>query len=80
MIPNASKNQIDGWKEEILKIRITTAPEKGEANAALIDFLAETLDIPKSAIQIVSGKSSRLKTLRIEGITQDQIKRLLNKE
>ena len=80
MIPNASKNQIDGWKEEILKIRITTAPEKGEANAALIDFLAKTLDIPKSAIQIVSGKSSRLKTLRIEGITQDQIKRLLNKE
>ncbi len=67
MTPNASKNQIVGWKEEVLCIRIKGVPEKGKVNEELVSFLAEELGIPKSHIEIVSGHTSRLKRLKIEG-------------
>lgn len=66
--PNAHKNEIVGRKEGILNIRIKSVPEKGRANEELVDFLAECLDIAKSKIEIVSGHTSRLKKIRIEGI------------
>lgn len=66
VIPNATKNKIDGWKEGVLRIRIAAVPDKGKANAALIAYLAEILEIPKSAIRILSGESSRIKRVLIE--------------
>lgn len=71
--PNASKDAFAGWQGDILKIRLHTPPEKGKANAALIDFLAEKLGVAKSQIQIVSGHTSRLKRLSIDGITLEEI-------
>jgi uncharacterized protein (TIGR00251 family) len=65
--PNAKKNQIIGKEEGILRIRIRGIPEKGRVNEELISFLAEVLDISKSQIKIVSGHTSRLKKVEIEG-------------
>lgn len=66
IIPKASRNAIVGWEGEELKIRISAAPEKGEANAELISFLSEVLDVAKSKIEIVSGQTSRHKKLIIK--------------
>jgi hypothetical protein len=66
--PNASKNQITGWEGEVLRLRIKGVPEKGRVNEELIEFLADTLDIAKSNIQILSGHTSRIKRVKIEGV------------
>jgi uncharacterized protein YggU (UPF0235/DUF167 family) len=50
----------------------------GAANAELIDVLADTLDVPKRAISIVSGTRSRQKRVRVEGVTQEFIDSKLN--
>ncbi len=71
--PNASKNQIVGWKEEILTVRIKGVPEKGKVNEELISFLAKELGVPKAHIEIVQGKTARLKRLKIEGLTKEQL-------
>jgi hypothetical protein len=71
VVPKASKSEIVGWENDVLKIRIKAVPEKGKANEELIDFLSETLDIPKSHISLVGGKTSRNKKVKLDGISSD---------
>ncbi len=66
IIANASKNEIIGWQNGYLKIKLKAQREKGKANLALISFLSELLDLPKSDIKIVKGKTASLKTLAIQ--------------
>lgn len=66
VIPNAKRNEIVGWENEELKIRIKAVPEDGKANEELIRFLAKTLKISKSQIEIVRGHTSRHKQLAIQ--------------
>jgi uncharacterized protein (TIGR00251 family) len=75
--PNAAKNQIIGFEEGILRIRIRGVPEKGKVNRELIAFLADVLGITKSSIQIVSGHTARIKRLEIAGL-KEWPKSLLN--
>ncbi len=63
--PRASKNEIVARAGGGLKIRLTAPPVDGAANEALVKFLADTLSIPKSHVEIVSGHTSREKIVRI---------------
>ena len=68
--PKSRKNEIIGWSEDakgqpVLKVKVVAVPEDGKANAELITFLAKQWDIPKSAIEITSGATSRHKRLKI---------------
>ncbi len=65
--PGASKNEIVGVQEDALKIRINAPPVKAKANRALIDFLAEKLEVRKSEIEIISGHTSKIKKIRVLG-------------
>lgn len=66
--PKASADRIQGWAEDgVLKISVTAVPEDGKANKAVIALLAKRLKLPKSAIEIASGETSRHKTLLIDG-------------
>lgn len=79
--PKAHRNEIVGWENEILKIRIAAVPEDGEANRMLVQFLAKHLDISKSQIQLIFGSASRHKRVRIIGITsQDFLSKLSKKK
>jgi len=71
--PRASKNEIIGFKEEKLWIRVTAPPVDNQANEALIELLAEKLEIRKSAIRIIAGTQSRIKTLEIDGVTEPEL-------
>ena len=70
--PGAKKTAIAGIYGEgdaaQLKIAVQAPPVEGRANAALIDFLAQTFSLPKSAVELVSGESSRSKVFRLRGI------------
>ncbi|HEU64425.1 hypothetical protein LCGC14_2480680 [marine sediment metagenome] len=70
IIPKSKVNQIISFEEDTLKIRIKASPEKGKANKELIRFIAKSLSIAQNRISIVSGHTSRLKKLQIEGISK----------
>jgi len=68
--PNARRSEIIGWEEDpqagkILRVRIAAAPVDGQANAALRDFLAKVLGLPKSKVSLEKGSSSRYKTFDV---------------
>lgn len=71
--PRASKNEIVGVHGDALKIRLTSPPVEGAANAMLIKYLAKQLGIAKSSVSIHSGLSSRQKTLQVEGLSIDEV-------
>jgi uncharacterized protein len=71
--PRASINEIIGFKEGMLWLRLTAPPVDNKANIALIEFLADELNIKKSEIQLVSGAKSRIKLIEINGITEPEI-------
>jgi uncharacterized protein len=77
--PNAGRNDIVGFKEGVLQVKIGAPPDKGKANKELVDFLSEQLGIKKSSILIVKGQTSRNKIISIEGLSQEQITLLLVK-
>lgn len=76
--PRASRNAISGMRAGILRIRVTAPPVDGQANAAAIALLAQALDLPKSAIRLVRGASSREKTLAVESMSQEEVNQRLN--
>jgi uncharacterized protein len=77
--PRASKNEIVTMESGGIKIRLTAPPIDGAANEALVKFLAAVLSVPKSHVEIVSGHTSRDKIVRISGISDAEVKRLLNR-
>lgn len=78
--PGSSKNRIIGEYGGRLKLAVTAAPEKGKANKAVIELLADTLRIHESSIHIISGESSRDKRVLIEGFILKDLKSLLSQQ
>lgn len=78
VIPNAKKTEMMGWEELAdegmveqgwaLKIRLAAPPVDGKANKVLCEFLAKTLGVTKKSVEILSGDTSRLKRIKIEGV------------
>ena len=78
--PRASKDELAGEMNGALKIRLQAPAVENRANDALIEFLAQLLKTPKSAVRILSGDRSRIKRIEIRGVTAQQIHALLLKE
>jgi len=76
LIPNASRNEIAGWTDGALKIRVTAPPIEGRANDALIHFLADALDLAPSEVEIEKGATSKYKRIKIP-MTEEDVKHLL---
>lgn len=76
--PKARQNKILGWENDILRIKVIAAPEKGEANQAVVALLSQILHIPKKNIVLVSGATSRIKFFCLEGITKSRTETLLS--
>ena len=75
--PRASRAKIGPRHDGRIKIAVTAPPVDGEANAAVIELLAKSLGVAKSAVEVVAGASSRRKTIRIAGVTEQQIEELI---
>ena len=63
--PGAKKSAVAGLHGEALKIRVAAPPVEGKANEALIAFVAKALGVPRRAVSIVKGESSREKLLLV---------------
>ena len=69
VVPGSSKTAISGILNGMLKVKVAAAPEKGKANKCLSEFLAEQLGIKKNAVVIVSGHTSAVKQIQINGVS-----------
>lgn len=76
--PRASRTEVAGVHGDALKIRLSAPPVDGAANAALVEFLADTFAIPRRAVRILAGDASRAKLVELDGVTPDAVKRLVS--
>lgn len=76
VIPRASVSQIAGRRADALLVRLNAPPVDGAANEELIRLLADALGIPRRNIDIVSGHRSRVKRVRITGVTSADVEKL----
>jgi uncharacterized protein (TIGR00251 family) len=79
VVPGSSRTAVAGVLDGMLKVKIAAPAEKGKANAALTELLANKLSVKKTAIRISSGLTSSVKEITIEGVTAGQIARLTAK-
>jgi uncharacterized protein (TIGR00251 family) len=77
VIPRSSRSEVVGFEGEAVKVRLSSPPVDGAANAELIKLFAKKLHVAKSAITIVSGETSKTKRLRIDGVTDEQVRNAL---
>lgn len=68
VVPRASQSEIVGEHDGALKVRIASPPVDGAANAELIKLLAKSFDVPKSAIEIIGGQTSKTKQIKVSNI------------
>lgn len=77
VVPRAAKAGVAGLRDAAVLVRIGAAPVDGAANAELIDTLARALDVPRRAVRITAGATSRHKRVQVEGLTRDEALRRL---
>ncbi len=80
LTPRSARNVITGWRDGLLRVRVTAPPVDGKANAALERLVAKALGVRKGAVSVVSGARGREKTVAIEGYSQVEIHDLLGRE
>jgi uncharacterized protein len=81
--PKAAANKIGGLRDGAVVVKVTAAPDKGKANAAVVALLAKTIGIPKSALDLVAGETDRNKLFRLashEGEVQTWLEGLQKEE
>ena len=76
VVPGAQRTQVVGLYGDRLKLRLAAPPEKGSANRELIDFLARSLNLPKSSFKLTAGAQSRSKVVAVDDLSPDLRDRL----
>lgn len=74
--PRSARNEIVGWRGGDVSVRVTVAPEGGKANAAACAVVAKALGVPKTAVRVTRGETSRYKQLEVEGVTAADVRRV----
>jgi len=72
--PRASREQIVGIHGTELKVSVTAPPVDSAANQALVEFLADLLEISRSQVALVKGQTARHKTIRITGLSAPEVR------
>ena len=78
VVPRASKSGIVGEHDGNLKVRISSPPVDGAANAELIKLLAKEFGVSKSDVEIIGGQTSKTKQIRVNGCAAGKISSTLN--
>ena len=75
--PKASRSRIVGLHDKALKLTVKAPPVEGRANIEVISFMAKLLKVPKSSIEIHSGKQGRRKKLLVSGLSAEDVRLIL---
>jgi uncharacterized protein (TIGR00251 family) len=71
--PNARKNEVIACSRDEIRLKVKAPAVDGKANAALIEYLAELMDVPRSRIQIRAGEKARVKVVELEGPSPEEV-------
>jgi len=77
--PNAPRSEIVGWLGDRLKVKVKAPAVEGKANAELVRFLAERFGVRANRVTLVRGDTARLKTVRIENLSDADFQRICPK-
>jgi uncharacterized protein (TIGR00251 family) len=71
--PNAPRNEVVGFSDGILRVKIAAPPLRGKANRELVAFLSRLLGVSQSSLAIIKGHTSRSKTIAVSGLSQQEV-------
>lgn len=71
--PRAKLNEITGFTDDVLHVKVAALPDRGKANKELIDYLSKILSIKKSSLHLLKGHTSRNKVIAIDGLSLEEI-------
>jgi uncharacterized protein (TIGR00251 family) len=75
--PNAPRNEIAGFAEGVLRVKVAAPPEKGKANRELVSFLSRVLDVNSGSLTVIRGHTGRSKLVTVSGLSQEELLRRL---
>lgn len=75
--PGARRGGVTGRVGEVWKLRVTAPAEGGRANEAVVRLLANTMDVPRRSVSLVSGHTARDKVVELEGLEAAEVERRL---
>ena len=73
LTPNSSKNEYCEITNEFLKVKVSAQPIENKANKALVEFLSDSLNLPKTRFSLISGDKSKLKRILIKDTKKEDI-------
>ncbi len=73
LTPRARRNEIGPLREGVLYVKVTAPPVEGAANRALLSLLSQKLNVPLSALRLISGETSRHKRIIVEGLDEETL-------
>ncbi len=76
--PGAKSDEIVSFRDGVLWVRVTAPPLKGQANRALLALMAQALVVPKNALALIRGYTSRHKVLAVQGLSPGELKERLD--
>ena len=71
--PNAIRNEVMGFTDGVLRVKVSAPPSKGKANRELITFLSRLLGVGKDSINIIKGHTTRNKVVAIDGLSREEV-------
>jgi uncharacterized protein len=77
VVPRARRTEVAGRHGGIVKIKVAAPPVGGAANVELVRFVAACVGVPRSAVRIASGATSRRKTIAVEGVAPSTLAQAL---
>jgi uncharacterized protein (TIGR00251 family) len=78
VVPGSSRTAVCGLLDDMIKIKISAAAEKGKANKCLLEFLAKRLGVKKNAVRIISGETNPIKHIKVQGLCLETLLKKLN--
>ncbi len=75
--PGAKRSELVGRYGEAWKVRVAAAPERGRANAAVLDLIATSLAVPRASVELLTGHTAQDKVVELAGIDQAEADRRL---
>jgi len=76
--PNAARNELVGFANDVFHVKVSVPPVKGRANKELIAFLSQILDINRSSVSIMKGQTSRNKVIAVQGLSREEVMKRLS--
>jgi uncharacterized protein (TIGR00251 family) len=73
VVPGAGRFEVAGWQGDAVRVRVPAPPERGQANAALVQGLARVLGVPPSAVTIRRGHAARVKLIEVAGLDDAEL-------